>query len=98
MDPDRPDPFREDGRRLASIIGLVFGALLHAIVGVFVFTSGLVVPALAWSALLALWGIAAWAMWSWRRQPVVVLLVPLATGAVWWATLLLGDRVLGWTP
>lgn len=98
MVTDEPDPFHEDGRRLAALVGLVFGALMHLVVGAFVLPSGLVAPWWAWFALVALWVVGARLLWTWRRSPVRTLLVPVAMAAIWWTTLTAGDAWLGWTP
>lgn len=91
------DDLRDEGRRLASLVALVFGGLLHAIVGYFVFLTGLVAPWWAWFTMVALWVVAARALWRWRRFPVRVLLVPFAMAAIWWAAIWAGDVWLGWS-
>lgn len=98
MDPNEPEPFHEDGQRLAGLVGLVFGALMHLIVGAFVLPSGLVVAWWAWLVLVALWVLGARLLWTWRNAPVRALLVPAAMAAIWWATLAAGGAWLGWTP
>lgn len=98
MPPHEPESFHEDGRRLAGLVGLVFGALMHLIVGAFVLPSGLVAPWWAWFGLLALWVVGARLLWAWREAPVRALLVPVAMAAILWATLAAGGAWLGWTP
>lgn len=91
------DELTTASHQLASMIGFAFGVLLHSLVGVFVLPSGLVVPAWAWTLLVTLWLAGAWLLWRWRRSPVRTLLVPVVMGAVWFATLTVGDAWLGWT-
>lgn len=97
MVPDPTADLHDTGRRLASLIALVFGALMHLIVGVFVFSSGLIAPAWAVAGLVLLWLVAAVALWRVRRRPIVALLVPLVTAGLWWAAVTAGDVWLGWT-
>lgn len=91
------DDLQHDGRRLAGMIGFAFGVLLHVIVGVFVFSSGLIAPSWAVVVLVALWLVGASLLWSWRRAPVRALLVPVVMAAIWWAAIMAGDLWLGWT-
>lgn len=97
MAPDPAPDLHDTGRRLASLIALVFGALMHLIVGVFVFSSGLIAPAWAVATLVLLWLVAAVVLWRVRRRPIVALLVPLVTAGLWWAAVTAGDTWLGWT-
>lgn len=92
-----PDDLRDDGRRIASLIGLVFGGLMHLVVGVFVLSSGLVAPAWAAALLSVLWVAAAGLLWHWRHTPLRALFVPVVMALVWWATITAGDIWLGWT-
>lgn len=96
MAPDPAPDLHDTGRRLASLIAVVFGALMHLIVGVFVFSSGLIAPVWAVAALVLLWLAAAVVLWRVRRRPIVALLVPLVTAALWWAAVTAGDAWLGW--
>lgn len=89
--------FESEGRRLASLIALVFGGLMHVVVGVFVLSSGLVAPAWAAAVLSILWVTAAWLLWRWRHAPVRVLFVPVVMAAFWWAAITAGDAWLGWS-
>jgi hypothetical protein len=91
------DDLDAGGRRLAGLVGLGFGVLLHAIVGVFVFSTGLVAPLWATILLITVWLAAARIMWLRRRSPAWTLLAPVVTAAVWWAVLTAGDAWLGWT-
>lgn len=95
-----PDPgadLHDTGRRLASLIAVAFGGLMQLIVGVFVFSSGLIAPAWAVAGLALLWLVATIALWRLRRRPIVALLVPLVTAGLWWAAVTAGDVWLGWT-
>ena len=98
---DRPeehaDELRVEGRRLASVIALAFGGMMHAIVGVFVFSSGLLAPGWAVVGLLLVWALSAIQMWRWRRLPLLVLAIPLVMAGIWWVAITLGERLLGWT-
>lgn len=89
--------FRDEAHRLASLIALVFGSLMHLVVGSFVFLTGLVAPWWAWFAMMALWLLSAWLLWRWRSTPIRALLVPVGMAAIWWATIMAGDIWLGWT-
>lgn len=89
--------FRDDAHRLASLVALVFGGLMHAIVGYFVFLTGLVAPWWAWFTMVALWVIGARLLWRWRTTPIRALFVPIMMAAIWWATIMAGDLWLGWT-
>lgn len=85
------------GRRLAAGIALAFSVLMHLGVGVFVFSSGLVAPGWAVGVLIGSWSAAAWAIWRFRRVPEIVLIIPMAMAAIWWATITLGGHFLDWT-
>lgn len=89
--------YRDQGHVLASIVGLVAATLMHLVVGVFVFSSGLIAPGWAVLLLSLMWVGAAWLVWRWRKRPLLAMLVPIGTAAVWWVTMLLGDALLGWT-
>ena len=84
-------------RRAAGIVALFAGALMHLIVGAFVASSGLVAPAWAVALLVAVWAGLAVLLWHWhRRRPLAALLLPFVAAAVWWATITLGENLLGW--
>jgi hypothetical protein len=85
------------GRRLAAGVALVFSAFMHLSVGVFVFSSGLIAPGWAVGALIGVWTAGAYGIWRFRRVPELVLVIPMAVAAIWWVTMALGDRFLGWT-
>lgn len=90
-------PERDLGRQAGSAIAFAFAVLLHGIVGFFYVFSGLLAPAWAVLALVAVWVALAVVIWRWRRRGAVVLAVPFVAAAVWGCTMFLGDRVLGWT-
>lgn len=91
------DEIDDAGRRLAGLIGFVFGCIMHVVVGVFVFSSGLVAPGWAVAVLVVVWFVAASLLWQWRRRPVHALLVPVVTGAIWFLAISAGGAWLGWT-
>lgn len=87
----------EDARRIAEIIGAVFGVLLQLVVGAFYLASGLVAPPWGVALLWTVWVMLSVLMWRWRKQPFRVLLIPFGAAAFWWGFLTFGDLVLGWT-
>lgn len=91
------DELHASSRRLAGMIGLVFGSILHVVVGVFVFSTGLIAPWWAAVVMVAVWFVGASLLWSWRRSPGRALAVPVVMAAIWWATMTAGDTWLGWT-
>jgi hypothetical protein len=82
---------------LGSRIAVVAGFALHAVVGVFVISSGLRMPAWAILALAALWVVALVAAVRRRHRPLFVLLTPVVTFAIWYLTGWAGETYLGWT-
>ena len=84
-------------RRVGQVIGAVFGAALHLIVGVFYLTSGLVAPPWAAVLLIVVWAAFTVLLWRWRRSPVRALLLPFGEAAVWFAAISAGQSLLGWT-
>lgn len=76
---------------------MAFGGLMHAVVGVFVLSSGLVAPPWAVFGLTLLWVAGGWLLWRLRRTPLLPLLVPVATAGLWWVVVALGGQLLGWT-
>jgi hypothetical protein len=85
------------GRKLAGAVALVFSVLMHLAIGMFVFSSGLIAPGWAVVGLISVWTAGAWGIWRFRRVPELVLVIPMAMAVVWWATITLGERFLGWT-
>ena len=82
---------------VADSVGVAAGFLLHAVVGVFVFSSGLLMPAWAIALMILLWVVALWFAIRHRRQPLAVLVTPLATFGLWYLTGWAGETFLGWT-
>ena len=80
-------------RRLALAVGIV----LHLAVGVFVLSSGLLMPAWAVVALAALWLGGFVVIYRHRIRPVVAVGVPAAIMALWFVTAWAGETFLGWT-
>jgi hypothetical protein len=73
------------GARLAGRVAVVFGALLHLVVGAFVLASPSLVPAPVTFGLAVLWGGLAALGWHWRhRWPPAVLLLPFVAALALW--------------
>ena len=81
------------GGRLAVVAGFV----LHAVAGVFVISSGLMMPMWAIIALAAFWCAALVFAIHQRHRPVAVLLTAVVTFAVWFLTGWAGETFLDWT-
>lgn len=81
-------------RRVAVVLGLA----AYLATGFLYLTSGLVVPGGALVVLWVVWLVGVWAVarlmvgWSWW-----VLAAAPAAVAFWWAYLLAGEGLLGWT-
>jgi len=82
---------------LGSRLAVLGGFALHAVVGVFVISSGLLMPAWAIVALAAIWVIGLVVAIRHRHRPVVVLLTPVVTFAIWYLAGWAGETYLGWT-
>ena len=82
---------------LGSRIGVAAGFVLHAVTGVFVISSGLMMPMWAIVALAGFWSAALVFAVRHRHRPLVVLLTPVVTFAVWFLTGWAGERFLDWT-
>jgi hypothetical protein len=87
----------DESRRAGEVIAIVFGVLLHLVVGFFYLVSGLVAPLWALAVLWVIWLALAYLMWRWRTKPFVVLAIPFVAAAIWWGVITLGDVLLGWT-
>jgi hypothetical protein len=81
------------GGRLAVAVGF----LAHAVVGVFVFSSGLMMPAWAVVALIAVWAVALVMAFRRRSRPLWVLMTPVVVFAIWYLAGWAGETYLGWT-
>jgi hypothetical protein len=81
-----PEP-RPAAARLAGRVAVVFGGMLHLMVGAFVLAAVGVLPAVGLAAAAVVWGATALLGWRWRhtRPPVVVLLPFVAALALWLA-------------
>ena len=82
---------------IGSRLAVITGFLLHAGVGVFVLSSGLMMPAWAVIALAAVWVVALVGAIRERHRPLYVLLTPVVTFAIWYLTGWAGETYLGWT-
>lgn len=75
----------------------MLACLIHAVLGVTVSVSGLIVPTGAVLLLGLLW-IAGVAVMIWgRRRRALVLAVPIASWVVSFTVVWIGDAWLGWT-
>lgn len=84
-------------RRRFPWIGLLAG-LLHLAVLPFYAATGLLAPGWAVVTLLVVWAaLAAAVVVVVRRRSRLALLIPLGAIALWFATLTLGEQLLGWT-
>ena len=72
---------------------------LHVLVGVFPYlASGLAAPPAGLAVLAVIWIGLFVVIWRWRPRPAaLVLTVPVAAVALWFAVMSFGDAVLGWT-
>lgn len=94
---ERVDP-REIRHALARPVAVVFGTLLHLIVGWFYLFTPLIAPAWAAITLNVVWLALAWLGWRWRQgQPLRLLAIPFIAAGLWWAAVTAGDVWLGWT-
>lgn len=100
-DPDLDDLVRDAGDAARRVSGAVAGAtfvVLHAVVGWFTLTLGLVAPMWAVALLLLVWAGVAVIGWRWRsRRPIATMLAPFAVAALDIGVVAFGDAVLGWT-
>jgi len=82
---------------LAGRLALVVGVGLHLIVGVFVMSSGLLMPAWAMAILAFLWLTGFVVTYRFRARPIVAFVVPAATMTLWFLAGWAGETFLGWT-
>lgn len=87
----------DEPRRAGQLVGIVFGVLLHVLIGFFYAFSGLLAPMWAVAVLWAIWLGLATLMWRWRSRPFHVLAIPFVAAGIWWGVITLGDVLLGWT-
>lgn len=85
------------GHRILERVVAALGVLgLIGALPVYV-SSGLVAPLWAIVVLLLVWAALAVLSLRWfTRRPWVVLVLPLIAAAFWFATITLGEQVLGW--
>ena len=88
---------RPRSRSTPSRLVVALGFLAHGVVGVFVLSSGLMMPLWAIVALAAFWTAALVAAIRRRDHPLFVLLTPAVTFAVWYLAGWAGETYLGWT-
>ena len=95
MTAEPPVAERSGTRRLPEWIA----AGLHVLVGVFLYLpSGLVTPLYGLILLALIWLALFLVILRWRPANAwVTLLVPVGAGAIWFAILMVGGEVLGWT-
>jgi hypothetical protein len=71
--------------RLAGRVAIVFGGLMHLMVGAFVLASVGVLPAVGVAAVASVWVATAVLAWRWRHtRPPVVVLLPFVAALAWW--------------
>ena len=88
---------RSSSPSIAGRIVVAIGFLAHAVVGVFVLSSGLMMPAWAIVALAAVWTVALFMAIRRRHRPLYVLMTPVVTFAIWYLAGWAGETYLGWT-
>jgi hypothetical protein len=76
----------------------VLAAVAHVVVGYLYLVSGLAVPVYALLPMWVCWALlAAWLGWLAYRASWWTPVVPIVAFGIWYLTLTLGDRFLGWT-
>jgi hypothetical protein len=71
--------------RLAGRVAIVFGGLMHLMVGAFVLASVGVLPTSRIAAVAVVWVVLAALGWRWRHsRPPVVVLLPFGAALAWW--------------
>ena len=77
---------------------LVLAVVAHLGAGIFYAAAGLLAPLWAVLLLWALWVVLLWVLVrTWRRRPLLCLVVPVVAVAVFFAVITLGEQLLGWT-
>ena len=85
-------------RPTGPIVAWWVGLVAHLVIGIWYGASGLVAPAWAVAALLAVWVVLLVAGLRLRtRRPWWMLFVPVLDVAVWVGVVSAGDAFLGWT-
>ena len=86
-----------DRRTVVERLAAGLGVLGLLAVLPFYIASGLAAPLWAIILLLLFWAALLVCAIRWlTRRPWVVLALPLVAFAVWWGSLMLGERLLGW--
>lgn len=75
----------------------VVAAVMQAVVAFPYLMSGLLVPPYAVAILWAVWIAATVALVRFRSRGPVLLLIPIATAALWFGLISLGEALFGWT-
>ena len=88
---------RASSPSIAGGIAVAVGFLAHAVVGVFVLSSGLMMPAWAIVALATVWAVALVMAIRRRHRPLYVLMTPVVVFAIWYLAGWAGETYLGWT-
>ncbi len=80
-------------------VSIWFGValVLQAATAFFYLASGLLAPAPALIPLWLFWGALTFTLIRWRHKGRLTIAVPLATIALWFGYLTLGEQVFGWT-
>jgi len=85
-------------RTTGPIVAWWVGLVAHLVIGIWYGASGLVAPAWAVAALLAVWVVLLVAGLRLRtRRPWWMLFVPVLDVAIWVGVVSAGDAFLGWT-
>ena len=79
------------------MVWFVVACILQAVVGFMYLLSGLVAPLYGVVILWAIWIAATVVLVRYRKRGPVILLVPIVSGAIWFAILSIGDAFLDWT-
>ncbi|MFW5469986.1 hypothetical protein ACOCJ4_08080 [Knoellia sp. CPCC 206435] len=86
-----------DGRTVVERLAAGLGVLGLLAVLPFYISSGLAAPFWAIVVLLVFWAALVLCAVRWfRTRPWLVLVLPLVAAAVWWASMMLGEQLLGW--
>ena len=98
MSPPAGDPPQRRAERTALRLVGWLAVAAHVLLGVPSASLGLVVPVLAYLALLVLWAALLVVVWRLRRdRPLAALLVPAGYLLVVVAVVTAGGALLGWT-
>ncbi len=84
-------------RSIARIVVAVLACLVHAVFGVTVAVSGLIMPMGAVYLLGLFWIAGVAAMIRARHRPALMIVVPIVSWVVWFTVVWIGDAWWGWT-